>query len=120
MVHGCQDVPYQYRQHQTIIPSVGGWHCPKCHEVEFDQGEGDRFNNAIRQFSEQIDVQEAANLLRIRKKLKLTQKKAGLITGGGPNAFSRYELGKAKPLPAVIHLFNLLDRHPHLLKEISP
>jgi hypothetical protein len=34
------------------------------------------------------------------------------LTGGGHNAFSRYERGEAAPLPAVINLFRLLDKHP--------
>lgn len=33
----------------------------------------------------------------------------------GVNAFSRYENGKAKPVPAVISLFRLLDKHPELI-----
>lgn len=40
------------------------------------------------------------------------------ITGGGPNAFSRYERGKARPVAAVINLFRLLDKHPELLAEL--
>lgn len=118
MRHGVRDVPYEYRGHTTVIAAVKGWHCPQCHEVEFDPGEGVRFAEAIKQFSDAIDAQEAEELERIRKKLKLTQKEAAQITGGGPNAFSRYKLGKAKPMPAVVNLFKLLDRHPELLDEI--
>lgn len=118
MVHAIRDVPYEYRGHKTVIASVRGWHCPQCHEVEFDAGEGVRFAETIKQIAQEIDAQEAADLARIRRKLKLTQQEAAKITGGGPNAFSRYEHGKAKPLPAVINLFKLLDRHPDLLDEI--
>ncbi len=63
---------------------------------------------------------EASELLRIRKKLKLTQQEAAMLTGGGRNAFSRYERGKAKPLQSVTNLFKLLDNHPDLLDEITP
>ena len=38
--------------------------------------------------------------------------------GGGVNAFSRYENGKAKPPLSLVKLFRLLDRHPGLLEEI--
>jgi len=71
------------------------------------------------EFMASVDRDEAAELVRIRKKLKLTQREAARLTGGGHNAFSRYERGEAKPLPAVINLFRLLDRHPELLKEIK-
>ena len=34
---------------------------------------------------------------------------------------ARYERGEAVPMPAVVNLFKLLDKHPELLKEpIAP
>jgi len=60
------------------------------------------------------------NLQEFVKKLKLTQRQAAELTGGGRNAFSRYERGKAKPLQSVTNLFKLLDNHPDLLDEITP
>jgi HTH-type transcriptional regulator/antitoxin MqsA len=57
-------------------------------------------------------------LKRIRKKLDLSQQAAARLTGGGHNAFSWYERGEAQPLPAVVNLSRLLDRHPELLGEI--
>ncbi len=118
MERAVKDVPYEYRGHRTVVPAVSGWHCPNCLEVEFDAGEGARFAEVIEKFASTIDAQEAAELGRIRRKLKLTQMEAARITGGGPNAFSRYEHGKAKPLPAVTNLFKLLDKHPELLEEL--
>ena len=117
--HTVKDVPYEYKGHATLVPKVSGWHCPHCQEVEFSPGEGRRFADAIKRIAGDIDAREAAELARIRKKLKLTQLEAARITGGGPNAFSRYERGKARPLPAVINLFRLLDRHPELLNELE-
>lgn len=117
--HAVKDVPYEYKSHATVVPKIAGWHCPHCHEVEFDHGEGERFADAIKCIAAEIDAREAAELARIRKKLKLTQHEAARITGGGPNAFSRYERGKARPLPAVTNLFRLLDRHPELLNELE-
>lgn len=117
--HAVKDVPYTYKGHATVVTKVAGWHCPKCKDVEFDSGEGRRFAAAIKRIAAEIDAQEAAELARIRKKLKLTQLQAARITGGGPNAFSRYERGKARPLPAVTNLFRLLDLHPELLNDLQ-
>jgi len=117
--HAVKDVPYEYKGHAMVVPKVAGWHCPRCQEVEFSSGEGKRFAEAIKRIAAEIDTEEAAELVRIRKKLKLTQLEAARITGGGPNAFSRYERGKARPLPAVTNLFRLLDRHPELLNELQ-
>ena len=58
-------------------------------------------------------------LRRIRKKLKLNQVEASRLTGGGHNAFSRYETGKVIPAPAVVNLFRLLDRHPEELERLK-
>lgn len=71
-------------------------------------------------FRDQVDAEEAAALAQIRKRLKLTQQEAAKLTGGGKNAFSRYERGEARPLAAVLNLFKLLDKHPELLNEIKP
>jgi HTH-type transcriptional regulator/antitoxin MqsA len=47
----------------------------------------------------------------------MTQAEAARITGGGKNAFSRYERGQAKPVQAVTILFKLPDKHPRLVEE---
>ena len=61
---------------------------------------------------------DAQDLARIRKTLKLIQQQAAVLTGGGKNAFSRYENGQAKPMTAVVNLFRLLERNPKLVKDL--
>jgi HTH-type transcriptional regulator/antitoxin MqsA len=58
------------------------------------------------------------DLRRIWRKLGLSQVAAARLTGGGRNAFSRYERGETVPLPAVVNLFRLLDKHPELLDDL--
>ena len=67
----------------------------------------------------QARAAERSEIRRIRRKLGLSQAMAAKLTGGGHNAFSRYERGEALPLPAVVNLFRLLDQHPDLLKELT-
>lgn len=119
MNHNTRDVVYEYRGHQTIVPKISGWFCNNCEEIEFDKGEGKRYAEAIECFSQKVDKQEAFELSKIRKKLRLTQHEAASLTGGGPNAFSRYERGKARPMLAIVNLFRLLNKHPDLLKELD-
>ena len=57
-------------------------------------------------------------ITRVRKKLKLDQREAAEMFGGGVNAFSRYENGKIKPPLSFVKLLRVLDRHPDLLSEI--
>jgi len=118
MVRGKKDKVVEYRGKQITVAAVGGWHCPACGECEFSRGEGKRYAAAVEQLREATDKQESAELARIRKKLKLSQKQAAAITGGGVNAFSRYEHGKSKPVAAVVNLFRILDKHPELMGEI--
>ncbi|MGY0558030.1 type II toxin-antitoxin system MqsA family antitoxin [Lysobacter sp. A421] len=38
---------------------------------------------------------------------------------GHNNAFSGYEPEEARPLPAVVNLFRLLNKHPEQLAELT-
>ncbi len=54
----------------------------------------------------------------IRKRLSLTQKRAGLLIGGGPNAFQKYEAGDvmiSRPADAALRL---LANDPGRLQEL--
>lgn len=119
MVRRKKDAVIAYRGHQTIVRAMDGWHCPACGEIEFAGKEGERYAQALEKLRLKVDAQEAAELARIRKKLGLSQRRAAEIAGGGVNAFSRYENGKARPVAAVVNLFRLLDKHPELMDEIA-
>jgi HTH-type transcriptional regulator/antitoxin MqsA len=117
LTDGIKATRYDYRGQSLEYAQAGAW-CDHCDEG-IVTGEEAAVNEALLDdFMRRVDHEEAAELTRIRKKLKLSQQQAARITGGGHNAFSRYERGVAKPLPAVMNLFRLLDRHPELLKEI--
>ena len=118
MVRGKKDCVIEYRGRRTTIRAVEGWHCPECSEIEFANNEGVRYAEALENLRNKVDAEESADLVRIRKKLKLSQRRAAEIAGGGVNAFSRYENGKAKPVAAVVNLFRILDKHPELINEI--
>ena len=119
MVRRKKDAVIAYRGHQTIVRALDGWHCPACGEIEFAGKEGERYAHALEKLRIKVDAEEAAELVRIRKKLGLSQRRAAEIAGGGVNAFSRYENGKARPVAAVVNLFRLLDKHPELMDEIA-
>lgn len=119
MVRCKKDAVIAYRGHQAIVRALDGWHCQACGEIEFAGKEGERYAQALEKLRVKVDAQEAAELVRIRKKLGLSQRRAAEIAGGGVNAFSRYENGKAKPVAAVVNLFRLLDKHPELMDEIA-
>ncbi|MBF9047720.1 type II toxin-antitoxin system MqsA family antitoxin [Rhodobacterales bacterium LSUCC0031] len=52
---------------------------------------------------------------QIRKKLKLTQEKAGLLIGGGKRAFQKYEAGTLFPSDAAMGLLEILNQQPDMI-----
>lgn len=100
------------------VEGLSGWRCAACGEVEFDAASARRYAAAGDALVLRERAQQSKDLRRIRRKLGLSQVAAARLTGGGHNAFSRYERGEAAPLPAVVNLFRLLDKHPELLDDL--
>ena len=101
------------------VEGLSGLRCAQCAEVYLDEASQARYVQASDARVLALREQEQKMLVRVRKKLGLTQQQAAQLTGGGHNAFSRYERGQARPLPAVVNLFKLLDKHPDLLAELK-
>ena len=118
---GVRDVTVTRQKLSAKVKNIAGAFCDYCDEIEFDDttDSAQRYATAGDQLILQNRAAAAAALKMQRKKLKLTQDQASRLTGGGHNAFSRYETGAATPLPAVLNLFSLLDKHPEMLKELD-
>ncbi len=118
---GVRDVTIKSQKLSATVKKISGDFCDHCNEVEFDEttNSAQRYADASDGLLMQNRTAAAAALKMQRKKLKLTQGQASRLTGGGHNAFSRYETGAATPLPAVVNLFSLLDKHPEMLKELD-
>lgn len=100
------------------VEDLSGWRCEACCEVEFDAASARRYAAAGDTLVMRDRERQSKEIRRIRRKLGLSQLAAARLTGGGHNAFSRYERGEAAPLPAVVNLFRLLDKHPELLSDL--
>ena len=101
---GSKTVTKEYKGH-PYQTQVRGAFCDKCDEAVLAYNATEEA--AWLAFRNQVDQQVASELESIRKRLKLTQAQAAKLTGGGKNAFSRYERGQAKPVAAVINLFKI-------------
>lgn len=97
-----------------------GQHCPACGETVMTEAESDVYAAKTMLLRKMVNTESIAPayIVQIRKKLGLNQREASEIFGGGVNAFSRYEKGKALPHPSTIKLLQVLDKHPELLNEI--
>lgn len=116
----AETVGVDHEDARTEVADLSGWRCGHCGEVVFDRDSAERYAAAGAALVEAARTRQARELRRIRTRLGLTQERAALLTGGGHNAFSRYERGESPPMPAVVNLFRLLDRHPELLAELVP
>ena len=119
-VHETRDLPYTYKGQTTTIHGIEGDYCDACGDAVCTHEAGDRYGVAIQAFIRQVNANAGAPefIRAVRKKLGLDQREAGAVFGGGVNAFSRYETGKAEPPLALLKLLALLDRHPDLLDEV--
>ena len=120
LIEKTMDVPYTYKGHSTSIKQVTGKHCPRCDEFILSGTEAKRASEAMVAYNRKInaDAVDPMFISGVRKKLNLDQKEAAALFGGGVNAFSRYETGKAVPPVALVKLFKILDTHPNLLSMV--
>ena len=108
----------EYQGTKARVDGLSGWRCEDCGEVEFDAASAKRYAAAGDALVLRHRAKQSQEIRSIRRKLGLTQREAARLTGGGHNAFSRYERGEATPMPAVLNLFRLLNKHPKLLADL--
>lgn len=111
---------------ETITFDMPGWYCDQSDEsihTGADMKVSDRMLNRLKARHE--GLLEPEEIQRIRKKLHLSQEAAGLIIGGGPRAFQKYESGDLLPSRAISSALVLLDHDPEALavlrvRQIKP
>lgn len=102
------------------VDNLSGWECMVCGDGFWDpdNDSADRYGEAKDELVLAVRQMIGAEMKRTRRKLHLTQKEAvELLSGGGHNAFSRYERGELLAPKPLVLLMRLLDRHPHLLAD---
>jgi HTH-type transcriptional regulator / antitoxin MqsA len=121
LVLDTRDRPYTYRGETITIAAVTGEYCPICDEVVLDNKASEQYTTQAMALNKRVNanIVDPAFIVHVRKKLGLDQRQAGEYFGGGVNAFSRYETGKALPPLSLIKLLKVLDKHPDLLPEVA-
>jgi len=109
----------EYKGHKAPVRVAGHW-CQKCGEAVF---EGDALEKRERAFLElraKVEgVLSPRHVATIRERLKLSQRRAGELLGGGPRAFQKYESGGQQVSVPMANLLRLLEKDPRRLGEIS-
>lgn len=104
--------------HKHSVNNLSGSQCILCEEIVYSDESMDKVADAI----DELAIKRNANLIKhVRKDiLNLTQKDAvNLLSGGGHNAFSRYEQGIIAAPKALMVLIKLLQKNPSLLDEVK-
>ena len=119
MYRGVRPMTLTYKG-ESLTFDMPGWYCDKSEEsihTGEDMKISDRMLNLLKARSE--GLLEPGEIRRIRKRLHLTQEEAGLLIGGGPRAFQKYESGDLLPSRAVSNALILLDNDPGALSVLK-
>lgn len=119
MVRQFRPLTLSYKGHSYTV-DMPGWYDPDSDEA-VHTGEDMKISDEIlKSLKIQADhLLSPTEIHRIRKKLGLTQREAGLILGGGPNAYQKYESGEILISKSGASLLRLLDKHPQQLEELK-
>jgi HTH-type transcriptional regulator / antitoxin MqsA len=119
MNRGVRPMTLTYKG-ESLTFDMPGWYCDQSEEsihTGEDMKISDRKLNLLKARSEKL--LEPEEIRRIRKKLHLSQEEAGLLIGGGPRAFQKYESGDLLPSRAVSSALMLLDHDPVALSVLK-
>jgi HTH-type transcriptional regulator/antitoxin MqsA len=115
---GIRRETIRYRGLERVIDQPGWWPDDDSDGVLIgpDLHVGDE---ALREMKAELaDLPQPDEIRRIRTRLKLSQRRAGELLGGGPRAFQKYESGEVVVSRPMANLLLLLDRDPSRLKEL--
>lgn len=105
---------------ETLIVDQPGLYCSGCGEGLLDGKDLATTRIARAGLKARVEgLLSPDEVRRIRTKLRLSQRKAGEILGGGSRAFHKYESGLVTVSQAMSNLLRLLDQDPKLLLRLK-
>jgi HTH-type transcriptional regulator/antitoxin MqsA len=119
MYRGVRPMTLTYKG-ENLTFDMPGWYCDQSEEsihTGEDMKISDRMLNLLKARHE--GLLEPEQIRRIRKKLHLTQEAAGMLIGGGPRAFQKYESGDLLPSRAISSALLLLSHDPEALSLLK-
>jgi HTH-type transcriptional regulator/antitoxin MqsA len=104
---------------QTLTVNQPGWYCEGCEESLLSPEDIAATEGAFLAFRAEVDgVLGPGEVRAVRKRLRLSQRRAGDLLGGGPRAFQKYEAGTASVSRPMSNLLRLLNNDPQRLTEL--
>lgn len=118
MVRDTRSMTIAYKGQSATI-QMPGWYCDESGE-SIHTGEDMKVSDAaLKELKAKVDLLNAQEVKRIRTKIGLTQREAGAIFGGGPNAFQKYEQGTVTVSKPMSNLLRVLEKHPEEIEELK-
>src|SRR5260370_40972637 len=119
MVRDTRPMEISFKGQSTTI-DMPGWYCDESGE-SIHTGEDMKVSDAaLKELRLQVEnLLKPEEVKRIRTKIGLTQREAGAILGGGPNAFQKYEQNTVTVSKPMSHLLRVLERHPEEVEALS-
>ncbi len=119
MYRGARPMTLRYGN-ETVTFDMPGWYCDASDESIHSGADMKVSDRALNRLKARADgLPEPADIRRVRKKLGLTQEQAGMLIGGGPRAFQKYETGDLLPSRAISSALALLDHDPSSLAVLE-
>jgi HTH-type transcriptional regulator/antitoxin MqsA len=119
MVRDTQTKTITYKNENATF-DMPGWYCHESGESLHTVEDMKVSDAALRKLRIKVDkLLDSHEVRAVRKKLHLSQREAGKIIGGGPNAFQKYEQGEVTVSKAVSNFLRVLERHPEEIDELK-
>lgn len=119
LIRETRPTEYTYKGHSITVEQPAWW-CSDCGEGVLVGKDFRAKEPAFAALKAEVDgLLTPQEIKRIRSKLKLSQRRAGAILGGGPHAFQKYESGEVGVSQAMSNLLRLLDKNPKLLRDLD-
>ena len=105
---------------QEVSYKQPGWWCGDCDEAILQGDDNIVSNTVFVELRARVEgVLSPSQIKTIRKRLKLTQRQASEMFGGGRNAFQKYESGEVVPSVGMSLLLQLIGDHAEHLQSLS-
>lgn len=97
-----------------------GLYCKHCDEMFLSPSDLKASKKEITDFKRDVDgYLRTEQIRKIRKKLKLSQKAAAEVFGGGERAFYKYEKGEITQTKALDLLLRLFDKNKISISDLK-
>ncbi|MEJ0027031.1 MAG: type II toxin-antitoxin system MqsA family antitoxin [Rhizomicrobium sp.] len=110
----------RYRDRERVVQLPGWYPAKRGGESLHVGGDMAVVDKALAELkAESQGVLKPDEVRAIRLRLKLSQRKASELLGGGPRAFQKYESGEVLVSRPMTQLLRLLERDPRRLEELT-